>query len=602
MLSLAIACGDGNNNSTPTPTASSTPARSASPSAAPASGTPRPSSDEPPDRDLLDLARRYFGYDGPRVARTEPYDYAIGDSAEFTLLDLETTESYTVTASVRAITDHAYFFVEDGSPYADSSLDAVTSDFEDILWPTVTGAFGEPWTPGVDGDPRITVLHASLRGAGGYVSGSDEYPVAVAPGSSEREMLYIEDDALSSPGGDYNALVAHELQHLVHAHGDENEDAWVNEGLSEVAWEMAGGSADGVWEYLGRPDTQLNYWPFQEDVGIHYALSELFFGYVLDQFGGRDNARELVDQPRNGIDGTEDYLESFGATFDDVFANFAAACYLDAESGPYSLPGFNGTTTAVDEVNDNSGSGTVSQFGTDYLRFDAGTGGAFRFEGDTEAGLGIPDHDGAFWWSGRGDGMNPRLTREIDLSDVASATLTFDTWYDIEPGWDYAYVSVSEDGGESWTALTGTSTTTDDPVNASYGPGYTGDHDWTTETVDLSDYAGEEVLLRFEYVTDDSTSLTGWAIDNIAIPETGFSDAAGSFDGWTNEGFRDIDGPLPQTYVLQLIRDDGTVQRIPVSSDGTAEVALGAERATIAISGSTRETTDKASYSWSVTP
>lgn len=600
LLSGAIACSNsGSKDDTPTATPrlsrtqSPTPRQSdtPTPSAAPPSG-------EAPVRDLFDLAQRYRGYNGPRVVRTEPFNYQVGDQAEFTLLDLDAVESYTVTAEVRAITENAYFFVQVDSPYIGTSLDQVTSDFQNIIWPAVTGAFGEPPTPGIDADPRITILHAELRGAGGYVSGSNEYPEEVAPRSAAREMLYIDQAALSEPGAGYNALVAHELQHLVHAGADSSEDSWVTEGLSEVAAEMSGGSTDGIWEFLGQPDTQLDYWPYYEDPAIHYAQAELFQGYLLDQNGGRENARELIEEQKDSIAGVEAYLAKYNKRFIDTFGEFVVACLLDLEDGPFSLPGFAGSVTNIEELESDSGEGDVSQFGTDYLRVPAGS--TFTFDGSEEVSVGIPERDGAFWWSGRGDQIDSRITREVDLTNEDDATLTFDAWFDIEPEWDYAYVSVSEDGGATWTALPGTRTTTDDPVLAAYGPGYTGTDGWGREEVDLGEYAGQEVLLRFEYVTDDATNLVGFAVDNIEIAAIGLTDGADDAAQWTSEGFERVSGPMNQAFLVQIVHDDGRAFQIGLDSQNAASFGPGTEAVTVAISGITRETNVKATYAWTL--
>jgi immune inhibitor A len=560
-------------------------------------------SPELPVRDLLDLARRFHGYTGPGLARQTPFNYKIGDKEQFTMIDLDTAQPYTITASVHAITAHAYFFVQDDSAHSSDPLDQITADFESIVWPTVTSAFGEPWTPGVDSDPRITVLNAVLKGAGGYVSSENEYPPAAVPYSAGREMVYIDDSALADPGPSYNALISHELQHLVHYHGDPNEESWVNEGLSQVASEMGGGGTDGIASFLAAPDTQLTYWPAIGDSGVHYAESELFFDYLLDHYGGRQNAKALVDEPANGIAGVQAYLDHYGVSFDDVFADFVAANLLDLPRGPYSHDHYDGTTTAVTDAVGASGSGTVSQFGTDYLRIPPNSGDIFHFQGSKEVTIGIPPTDGAFWWSGRSDSIDSRLTREVDLSSVISATLAFDTWYDIEAGWDYAYVAASTDGGTTWKALPGQHTTTKNPSGAAYGPGYTGNSaGWVHETVDISAYAGHKVMLRFEYITDDAANLTGFAVDNISIPQIGFSDTSEPANGWTADGFTPVSGPMPQRFIVQLISADSTVQRELTAGDNTISIPLDGSGMTIAISGATPGTTEVASYSWTIGP
>ncbi len=559
---------------------------------------------------MIDLARRFrgLGDDLPRLARIAPYDYAIGDVEEFSLINLDVPETITMSASVRLVTEHAYFFIQDGVSVSESNIERIGADFEEKVYPAVTAAFGVEWTPGVDSDPRITILHADLRGAAGYFSGGDEFPTAIVPRSNEREMLYLYAGALDSPGASYNALVAHELQHLIHWYADGEEDSWVNEGLSEVAAELVIGGA-GVDNFLASPDTQLTYWPAIEDSAVHYAAAELFMRYALERAGGRENAREVLQQQRDSIAGVDDYLKEFDTSFLDVFADWIIANYLDEDEGRYGHRNIDAQTRIVTDVGEaGDGEGSVHQFAADYLKVAPPAGeGTFVFDGADDVSIGVPPRDGArsnpsgqtFWWSNRGDGIDSHLTREFDLTGLESATLRFLTWFDIEEGWDYAYVAVSDDGGKTWQALPGRHTTDDDPVEASYGPGYTGRSDgWQQEEVDLSAFAGQQILVRFEYVTDDASSLTGFAVDDIEIPELG---AAGVDVGWTAEGFRVVEGPLQQQFIVQIVEEGepARVRRVTLDAQNRAEIPLNGV-ATIVVAGVTEGTTETASYEWSL--
>ncbi|MCI0831652.1 MAG: immune inhibitor A [Chloroflexi bacterium] len=598
---LIAACGDDATQPSPaSATASPRATDQATPTAAPTPTTAL--SDELPERDRFDLARRFRGLpaDAPRVARSEPFAHAVGDSVAFSLFDLDSPSTYEVTATVRAITDHAYFFVQDGTSYSDSALQQIAADFEGEVWPKMTAAFGEPWTPGVDGDPRITILHANLRGGGGYVSGDDSFPREVAPTSNEREMLYIERDVLSSPGVAYNELVAHELQHLIHANADDGEDSWVNEGLSQVASQLVGGGEVWIPQFLAQPDLQLDHWPTAGNTVRNYAASELFFAYLLDHYGGRDNASALLNEPGGGWNGIDAYLTAYGETSDDVFADWVIANWLDAADGPHSHPNLNLTTSVSRSVAaGESGDGAVRQFAADYLRPDAGT---FRFDGADEVTIGVPAHEGAFWWSGRGDSIDSRLTREIDLRDIDDASLRFDAWYEIERDWDYAYVAASTDDGATWLTLPGQRTTADNPTGASFGHGYTGTSGgWIREEIDLSEFAGQRILIRFEYVTDDSANQVGFAVDNMALDRGGFTEAVRLDSGWQAAGFRIVDGPLQQRFIVQLIDEAGAVTAVEAGADNVVEINLSGP-STVVIAAITRGTTEAASYSWSLSP
>ena len=534
------------------------------------------------------------------VARNSPYSYNVGDQQRFALLNLDTPRIVTISATLRRITDHAYFFVEDGSPYTEEALSQIGSDFESLVYPTVHNRFGTEWTPGVDSDPRITVLHANLSGAGGYFSADDEYPVVIVPNSNEREMVYLDAGALGSPGPAYNALLAHELQHLVHWHADPGEESWVNEGLSQVSAEELGGGSDWLSSFLAQPDTQLNYWPPLSESGIHYAASELFCSYLLDHYGGRERAKELLAEQGDGIAGINEYLAQFGTDFGRVFADWVVANYLDTADGAYSHKQVDARTRTVTTVTREGGQDTVSQLGADYL--DTGglpAGSVLKFDGADDVSLGIPDPGGPYWWSERGDGIDSKLTREFDLSGVQRATLRFRTWFDTERGWDYAYIAASTDGGMTWKALPGKQTTEYNPVEAAYGPGYSGNSSgWVQEEVDLGPFSGRKLLLRFEYVTDDSTSLTGLAVRDVQVPEIGFSDSTGSDAGWQAEGFERINGPLHQQFIVQKI-EGKTVTQVPLDGANRADIPIDGG-AIIVVSGVTDETAEKAAYKWSV--
>ncbi|HXG36118.1 MAG TPA: hypothetical protein VNL15_04045, partial [Dehalococcoidia bacterium] len=447
---------------------------------------------------------------------------------------------------------------------------------------------------------------------GGYFSSTDEYLKLVSPRSNEREIIYI--DASAPPGSPaFDAVVAHELQHLIHWHADDSEESWVNEGLSQVAFEMLTGDAGSVFPFLNNPDTQLNYWvTLDADPSVHYAASQLFFRYLLDNYGGREQAKRLLAQPEDGIAGIDRYLAPFNTDFRVVFSDWLAANYLDLPSGPYSHAGGDLRVSRPATISRLAGSeDRVSQFGADYLEIKPESGGVFTFEGSptVPAVAAEPRSGRSFWWSNRSDNVDTRLTREIDLRGVARATLNFWAWYDIEESWDFAYVAVSTDNGRTWKALPASTTTDHDPLSVAYGPGFTGRSGgpegprWLEQTVDLTPFAGQKALLRFEYVTDDSTNLSGLAVDDISIPEIGLFDGAESDGPWQREGFLRITGPLPQQFIVLLIdRDDSQpVKRLDLDPQNRARLEV-SRPVTIVIAGATEVTREKALYRWSFLP
>ena len=540
-------------------------------------------SDEPPVRDLFALAQRYGRVDAgdAPLARTLPPDpdcCEVGHRKTFFVTDLIEREVYEVDAALLAVSENAYWYADVETELTAQELERTADVFEREIRPAIVDAIGDIWKPGVDGDPRLTVLHTPLVAAAGYFSSSDSYPRATHPHSNEREMIVMDGDWLRPGSREYFSVLAHEFQHAVHWNLDLGEDAWVNEGMSEVATEIAGYEASFVDLFLQRPEIQLNYWPDEpRDTLPHYGGATLFVEYLAEHYGGKDALAELAREPLDGVNGVQKYLSRHGAEFSDMFADWAVANYLDRKldgmgdigsvDGLLDKYRYSGRSVGLHRVMHVDGAFEVTttqpQLSARYyeLRLPA-ENLLVEFRGDdTVAQVGTDCHSGRHcWWGGKGDSIDTTLEREFDLSGVESATLEFWMWHEIEEDWDYAYASVSTDGGESWTTLDGEHTTREDPLGANYGAGITGNSgggesgEWVRERMDLSEYAGgENVLVRFEYITDDAVNIEGIVIDDIAIPEIEFADDAETDGEWRANGFRRIDNALAQTFELRII-------------------------------------------------
>jgi len=122
-------------------------------------------------------------------------------------------------------------------------------------------------------------------------------------------------------------------------------------------------------------------------------------------------------------------------------------------------------------------------------------------------------------------------------------------------GWDQVNVQISTDGGSTWVVLSGNSPY---DFQCGYGtvyngfvglPGWSGILDWHEVTFDLSNYANQNVIIRFAFYSDPSWStidddiLTGLQIDDIQISshDVLFSDNAdnpqmiGSGENWIEQ-------------------------------------------------------------------
>ena len=249
---------------------------------------------------------------------------------------------------------------------------------------------------------------------------------------------------------------------------------------------------------------------------------------------------------------------------------------------------------------------TTPQYAGQYIEVRLPEGDALlTFNGQVETPL-LPTevYSGSHcWWGNSGDVIDSTLTGTFDLSRVSRATLSFRTWYAIEDRWDYAYVEVSDDGGETWSILEGAHSSTEKARGARFGPGYTGHSGgWLEDSVDLTPYAGQEIAVRFEYLTDKRTYDDGICFDDISIPEIGFYDDAEQDGIWEADGFFRTNNRVPQGYIVQVIElgDETVVREMPVDADGTGSLLLegfGAGLAkVIVIVAPTAPKTPRASY------
>lgn len=574
----------------------------------------------PPQRDLADLARRLKATATPPPALPRSAQRTIGSKDTFWVTDADGAAHFTVTATLRRITDHLYMYVQDGAAVNDAAVSSAAEWFESRTYPTDRRYFGTGWGPGLDGDLRVTVLNAhKLGGASGFFSSADEESTIGNPYSNGRHMIYMNLDSVLPGTVGYNDVLAHEFQHAIHFFEDRNEDAWINEGAGVLAERLNGFNVSGsVNEFVRYPQTQLDTWGDDPSRLAHYGAAFAFLDYFYERYG-EAALRSLIANDANGAEGFNQTLAGLGKgeRFNDVFADWMVANVLDdpsLEGGRYGYRdaqlrlGVGGQktlpTTATVSANQYSGA---------YVNFTVPSAGATVYFSGTQQVRLVANQaqEGAYqWWSNRADLMDSTMTRAFDLGGLTRATLSFWTWYDLEEDWDYAYLEISIDGGQTWATLATPHTTTTNPVGNNLGNGYTGRSgggktaQWVQERVDLTPYAGRQIMLRFEYVTDDAVNNPGFSVDSISIPELGYSDGAESADsGWQTQGFLRSPNVVPQPFVIKLITFGAgtTVADVPVDAQGFAQVRVeGAQRAILAVAGVAPVTTEQAKFAYSI--
>lgn len=569
-----------------------------------------------PSHDYFETAVRLGNKNlGPRTVSKPPH--AVGDIVSFY------NGSDQIEARLAVATEHIYFWVEEGLTLDPAELETAANRLENEFYPQLVYLFGEVWTPGIDGEPHFSILHAQ-NGASdelGRFNSEDQYPKTLYSSSNEQELIYMNMGELTLGTNLYYGTLVHEVQHLIQWYIDPSETVWLNEGLSQLAEIYMGfdDTAPSV-DYLEQPDIQLNTWNYDdESVYAHYAGAYLFSVYLWEQLG--DAAiQELARHPANGMASVWAVLQGYAPdiTLEQFAANWAAANFLDADGGPREYyyeslnlrPAFvaaklDQAEPTLDRLEE------MAQFGVHYIDLNALRGNTtITFAGDTAVDLiASPPRSGEQMWLAPGiDDMNAQLTATFDLSGVQQATLRYSVWYELEDDYDYAYVSASADGGQTWDILQPTHYTFGE-----YGYAYNGrsaDRDgavdgWLKQSINLNDYVGQTIQIRFELLTDGGISERGFALDDITIPELGYqSDVEGGPDGWQADGFVQIGWQLPQKWSVLLIEDgpNPTVTPLPLntSNQGQWNIEIGKSGGVLMIMPQTAFTRETATYWLSV--
>ena len=370
-----------------------------------------------PGRDLITLTQRLRLKSNepiPDVVNAVSPNYTVGTRHIFNIADITRNNYFTATASIRVVTEHAYWYVKDGYNVGSAALQKAAQHFEEQIYPETRRVFGQEINPGVDNDSRITVLIAQVPGVGGYFSNADAYPRIVNPNSNQRDMIYISSVPRGDPADPDNyfmSTLAHEFQHMIHWNVHRDREVWVDEGCAEIAMYLNGYDPGGSdVSFTLSPDTQLNAWDDTSKAIQHYGASYMFLRYGMDRFGGEDFLGKLLASDRLGAAGFDEALAASGYTrgFDGAFKDWTVANVLNdskLDGGRYSYS--EGGRVAPGRTISGypaTRSESVHQYAADYIRLTGRTRGAtITFKGDsTVRVIAAEPHGGsAFWYSNR---------------------------------------------------------------------------------------------------------------------------------------------------------------------------------------------------------
>ncbi len=584
---------------------------------------------EVPENDLRELASRLLGvHNIPETATDYSAPYQVGDKKTFWVNNTTTNVSFQVDTTLQYVTDHLYLWIDDGVDFEPEDVETTAEEFENQIYPTDHEFFGSEWSPGIDDDVHVYMVYASEIGwnTAGYFGGNETHPLA-SKYSNAHEMFVINADNTYLGTETMNSVIAHEFQHMIHYNHDRNETSMINEGFSMLAEFLNDYDTGGFdYSFIVNPDYQLNDWPNSDDTLASYGAAYLFMSYFLDRFG-EEASQELVADPENGLDSVDAVLERGDFTdplngqpyrADDLAIDWAVTNYLQdgtVGDGRYTYHIYPDAPKAFanETISDCTGQSLlrdVHQYGSDYIVINCQGETLLKFTGSMFTHL-LPEgaHSGDFaFWSNKGDQSDMTLTRAFDFTDVdGPLTLTYWTWYDIEADYDYVYLLTSTNN-QDWDIVTTPSGTAEDPSGNNYGWGYNDLSGygpiWIQESVDISQFAGQRVYIRFEYITDAATNGEGLLLDDVSIPEIDYyEDFEVSNGDWEAAGFVRVNNLLPQTYRLALVSYYGNetrVEYLELNEDNTVEIPLeiggDVENVVLVVIGTTRYTRQLAAY------
>jgi len=291
---------------------------------------------------------------------------------------------------------------------AQEALNALSLEFDNKIYPTLTSFLGQEWNPGIDNESKITILIQSMKSnAGGYFRTNDEYQKIQVTDSNEREMFYINSKYVLD--GNLKSFVAHEFTHLItfnqknKRYGLE-EDTWLNEARAEYSPTLLGYNEDYAGSYLEKrvqyflekPTGSLTDW---QNTEYDYGKVNLFAHYLVDQYG-RNILADSLHAPEIGVSSINYALQRSLSkdNFAQVFTNWTIADLInDCTYGPqycytnnnlekfYLIPQINflpltGNVTLT--MSDNAKSWSAN-----WYKIIGGSGGALKFYFEGEPGI-----------------------------------------------------------------------------------------------------------------------------------------------------------------------------------------------------------------------
>ena len=220
-----------------------------------------------------------------------------------------------------------------------TSINNLSAEFDNNIYPNITKEFGNEWKPGIDKDTRITILiHPMKDNFAGYFNSGNEYTRLENPRSNEREMIYLGADHIN--GYLAKSFLAHEFLHLVTFNQKEKihnieEEVWLNEARAEYMPTLLGyddnyarsNLRDRKSIFYGNSSDSLTEWRGDND---DYGIANMFIQYLVDHYGVKILSDSLKEDSV-GIESLNIALKNngFEKDFSQIFTDWTIAVLVN---------------------------------------------------------------------------------------------------------------------------------------------------------------------------------------------------------------------------------------------------------------------------------
>ena len=271
------------------------------------------------------------------------------------VLNVENNKYRTINTTCIAVSNHAYFFLEDGlTKPTDEQIKAITEAF-DKDYEIIHQYYGTETD--TDGNGKVSFIIADISdGIFGFFYTADKYNSTQIPASvksNESDVLYVNHKFFAANrwslyATDVKATFIHEFQHMVlfdsrsRAKLTPNIETWINEGLSMLS-EYYGNYGAPHYNYIaGYFSVNQGISLITNDSTQDYGLSYLFMRYLQIRFGD-GIVKKIYTSNKSGTQMIEDVT---GMDFDELFQDFVKMILVTGRGittdKRYNIEEFNG--------------------------------------------------------------------------------------------------------------------------------------------------------------------------------------------------------------------------------------------------------------------